>query len=268
MTPVPTDLCSHQCLYCWRVEPRDLGIIPQDPKSVPVDRFDSPDTVIEGMLHSWKRIISGYKSYVDIKRYNEAELPKHVALSLAGEPAMYPYLCELLEKIHSHDLTSFLVTNGTFPETLQRFIDQKIFPTQLYITIPAPNETTYQTTCRPLLSNGWKRIQKSLNLAKSIESRTVARLTLAKGINMISPHEYAKLIMKMEPSFVEVKGVVHVGYAQKRIEKSAMPFFEDILQFTKELNYYLENYDQIGQKKVSLIGILSNGTYPAKITGL
>ena len=31
MTPVPPDLCSHQCLYCWRVEPRDLGIVPQDP---------------------------------------------------------------------------------------------------------------------------------------------------------------------------------------------------------------------------------------------
>jgi len=236
--------------------------------AVPEDLFDPPETVFEGLLWGWKRIISGYKSYVDEQHYQEAENPKHVALSLAGEPTLYPHLGELLNLIHAHGMTSFLVTNGTFPETLQRFIDEGTFPTQLYITIPAPDEATYRKTCRPLIPDGWQRIQKSLELARSLKCRTVARLTLAKGLNMKNPQEFAKLIASMDPSFVEVKGVVHVGFAQKRIKKTAMPFFEEIVRFTKNLHNYLEDYEQIGQKKASLITILSKGTHLPRIPGL
>ena len=268
MTPVPPELCSHQCLYCWRVEPQDLGIVPRNPIAVPENLFDPPEIVLEGLLWCWKRIISGYKSYVDLKRYQEAETPKHVALSLAGEPTLYPHLGELLNLIHAHGMTSFLVTNGTFPERLQRLINKEIFPTQLYITIPAPDEPTYRGTCRPLIRDGWQRLQTSLELVNSLGCRTVARLTLAKGINMKNPQTFAKLIDRMDPSFIEVKGVVHVGFAQKRIEKSAMPFFEDIISFTNELRRYLEDYEQIDQKKASLITILSNGKHPSRIPGL
>jgi len=268
MTPVPPELCSHQCLYCWRVEPQDLGMAPPDLAALPPDLFDPPETVFEGMLWCWKRIISGYKSYVDLNRYSEAEQPQHVAISLAGEPTIYPTLIEFLQLIHEHGMTSFLVTNGTYPETLQRFIDEKTFPTQLYITLPAPDETTYRKTCRPLISDGWQRIQKSLDLANSMNCRTVARLTLAKGLNMKNAHGFANLIEQMNPSFIEVKGVVHVGFAQRRIKKSAMPFFEEILQFTEDINQYLDAYKQIGEKKASLISILSNSTHPSRIPGL
>lgn len=268
MTPVPTDLCSHQCLYCWRVEPHDLGIVPRNPMAVPDDLFDPPEVVFEGLLWCWKRIISGYKSYINIKRYREAENPKHVAISLAGEPTLYPYLGELLNLIHTHRMTSFLVTNGTFPERLQQLIDEETFPTQLYITIPAPDEPTYRRTCRPLIRDGWQRLQQSLELVSSLNCRTVARLTLVKGINMKNPQMFAKLIDHMDPAFIEVKGAVHVGFAQKRIKKTAMPYFEDIITFTNELQRYLGDYKQISQKRASLITILSNGKHPARIPGL
>ncbi|MFX0200106.1 MAG: hypothetical protein ACFFCW_28635 [Candidatus Hodarchaeota archaeon] len=85
---------------------------------------------------------------------------------------------------------------------------------------------------------------------------------------MKNPQMFAKLIDQMDPAFIEVKGAVHVGFAQKRIKKTAMPYFEDIITFTNELQRYLGGYKQISQKRASLISILSNGKHPTRIPGL
>ena len=42
------------------------------------------------------------------------------AISLTGEPTLYPKLPELIKEIHSRGKTSFLVTNGQHPEVLQK----------------------------------------------------------------------------------------------------------------------------------------------------
>ena len=68
--------------------------------------------------------------------------------------------------------------------------------------------------------------------------RKVLRLTLIKGKNMNGEKDakgYAKLIEKANPDFVEVKGYIHVGESQKRLPKSAMPYHEDVVSFSKIL---------------------------------
>ncbi|MFX1511648.1 MAG: radical SAM protein [Promethearchaeota archaeon] len=278
----PNLICDHQCLFCWRIQESDLGIESQykkfDADSSPIEiknqkYFDSPDKVIEGLLWGWRRIISGYGAQVGKsipeERYAEAKDPKHITFSLAGEPFFYPYLPELIAKLKDKDFTVFIVTNGTVPETIQQFIDGNIYPTQLYVTVPAPDKQTYQRTCRPEIKNGWIKILETLDIIGSnYPERTVGRLTVAKNINLTNAKGYATILNHMKPSFIEVKGAVHVGSAQIRLERQTMPYHEDILEFTTELQQHLSNYELVGEKADSLVTILSNNKHPLLIPGL
>lgn len=262
----PTLLCNHQCLFCWRLQEKDLGLKPV--WDADESEFDSPEEVYEGLIWGWKRCISGYKPVVSKEKFEEASNPKHVALSLAGEPTLYPFLTDLLKLLESKGLSTFLVSNGTNPEAFQKMIDTKTSPTQLYITIPAPNEKEYIKTCRPLISDGWERINRSLEIMTKMDGRTVARLTMAKKINMIKPKEYVPLIKKANPSFVEVKGFVPVGFSQYRVTRANMPYIEDIQTFTNQIIEELPDYQQVFEMEESKVVILSNNKHPLIIPNL
>ena len=262
----PTLLCNHQCLFCWRLQEKDLGLKPV--WDVDESEFDSPEEVYEGLKWGWKRCISGYKPVVSKEKFEEASNPKHVALSLAGEPTIYPFLTNLLKLLENKGLSTFLVSNGTNPEVFQKMIDTKIHPTQLYITIPAINKKEYIKTCKPLISDGWERINRSLEIMAKMDGRTVTRLTMAKKINMINPKEYVPLILKANPSFVEVKGFVPVGFSQHRVTRANMPFIEDIQAFTNQIIEELPDYQQVFAMEESKVIILSNNKHPLKIPNL
>ena len=65
---------------------------------------------------------------VTLKKANN---PIHCALSLVGEPIMYPHIGEFLDLLHGRGISSYLVTNATFPDAI------KTLPpvTQLYTSI-------------------------------------------------------------------------------------------------------------------------------------
>ena len=44
---------------------------------------------------------------------------KHCALSLVGEPIMYPDINRFLRLLHQRGISSFLVTNAQFPEEIR-----------------------------------------------------------------------------------------------------------------------------------------------------
>jgi tRNA wybutosine-synthesizing protein 1 len=52
------------------------------------------------------------------ERLHEAYEIRHCALSLVGEPIMYPKINEFLDMLHDRDISSFLVTNAQFPEAI------------------------------------------------------------------------------------------------------------------------------------------------------
>ncbi|MBN1329566.1 MAG: 4-demethylwyosine synthase TYW1 [Candidatus Heimdallarchaeota archaeon] len=262
----PTLLCNHQCLFCWRLQEKDIGEKPI--WEVDESEFDSPEEVYKGLLWGWKRCISGYKPIVSQEKFNEASNPKHVALSLAGEPTLYPFLTELLILLKEKGLSTFLVSNGTNPESFQKMIDKKVTPTQLYITIPAPDKTEYSQVCRPLIQDGWNRILKSLEIMSKMENRTVARLTMAKNINMIRPKDYVPLIEKANPSFIEIKGFVPVGFSQHRVTRKNMPFIEDIKLFADQILEEMSDYKLVFEMEESKVVILSNEKHPLKIPEL
>ncbi|MFX1253015.1 MAG: 4-demethylwyosine synthase TYW1 [Promethearchaeota archaeon] len=269
-TPVRPDLCTHQCIFCWRTQPRDIGM---EPSSIDFSDeelhqlFDTPEEILKGAFWAWKRIISGYKPMVSDEIYQEVLNPQHVALSLAGEPMLYPWLPELFQLIRKKQISSFIVSNATLPERITELLETQSFPTQLYLTLAANNEEMYKEICNPLLTDSWQQIKRSLALLKEFQSRTAIRLTMVDGYNMTDPEKYANLIRIAEPSFVEVKGFVHVGAAQKRLKRENMPRQSKILDFARQLSELLE-YPLIADRRDARFALLSSKKHETKIKSI
>lgn len=205
--------CNHACVFCWRVMPeKSLSF-----KDMPGKRFewDEPGKIAEWLLAEQRKIVSGFGGNPKVRRrlYDEALKPMHAALSLTGEPAMYPHLERLIGEFHGRGMTTFLVTNGTFPERISKW---KTFPTQFYVSMVAPNEGIYRTAIRPKSMGLWKKYLRTLELLPGIgkKTRTVLRMTIARGVNDSDLDGYAAQINIAQPHYVEVKSMVFVGGAR------------------------------------------------------
>ncbi|MCK9440029.1 MAG: 4-demethylwyosine synthase TYW1 [Methanothrix sp.] len=239
----PTLECNHHCLHCWR--PID------DP--VPVKEHMEPAELLDGILLGQQEFLSGYggAKTTDLERLAEAREPKHVALSLMGEPTLYPYLKELIELIRKRGMTTFVVSNATNPEVLA-----DLLPTQLYLSLNAPDEELYRRVCRPAAEH-WQRILESLDIIKQHRCRSVIRMTLVRGLNMERPEDYARLIARAEPDFVEVKSYMHLGRSRDRLTREAMPQHYEILEFARSLGEAL-GYELKADVPLSRVALLSS----------
>ncbi len=253
----PSFCCDQRCLFCWR----DINFTPTK-WDFPVD---DPKTIIDGCIKEQIKYLQGFggNPKTDRKRFAEVKSPLHVAISLISEPTFYPKLPELIKELHKRKITSFLVTNGTNPEMLKKLLNQKIYPTQLYITLPAPNEDIYNKVCNPLIKDNWGNIIKSLKLLKKFKRGTL-RLTLVKDYNMINPEEYSKLIKLSNPKFIELKAYMWVGYSRKRLGIENMPLHSDIKKFSKKIEK-LTDYKTIDEKENSRVVLMMKKDIGRKI---
>ena len=108
--------------------------------------------------------------------------PRHCALSLVGEPIMYPQINTMLKLLDGKGISTFLVTNAQFPECIE-----KLGPcTQLYVSIDAATRDALKAVDRPLFPDFWERFLASIDAlrAKDLMQRTVFRMTLVKAWNM------------------------------------------------------------------------------------
>jgi len=247
MTPA-INQCTHMCLFCWRHQ----GFNEQEFKEL-----DDPKYILDKSIEAQRKLITGFKgdSRCDQKKWKEANVPNMVACSLSGEPTLYPKLGEFFEECHKKDMTTFLVTNGTNPKALEN-LDP--LPKQLYVSIVAPNEHVYKQLCSPLISDGWEKINQTLELLPSLDTRTVIRHTLVNGWNMKDKYvkEYAKLDEKASPLFIEPKGYVFVGYSRKRMSLSNMPSHDSVRDFGDKLAEYL-GYKSTMEKADSRVVLLT-----------
>ncbi|RLG65087.1 4-demethylwyosine synthase TYW1 [archaeon] len=256
MTPAVI-YCTHQCLYCWRVQKGDIGLDWEMPSE-----WDEPEIIVEESIKAQRQILSGYKVHkkVPYEKYLEAIEPKHAAISLSGEPTLYPYLGELIEEFHRKGMSTFLVTNGTQPQRLAEITQ----PSQLYISLSAPDIETYKAICRPLSPKLWNRIMESIELIQSFTCPTVVRITAVKGLNMKKPERYAKIILKGNPTYVEVKAYMYVGLSRQRLKFENMPTHEEVKRFATQLAEEL-SYDIIDESEPSRVVLLSRLKKPIKI---
>ncbi len=246
--------CTQSCLFCWRYQ--GLG-------EMEIEKEDDPEFILQEAIEGQKKLITGYKGDDRCKpeMWKEAQEPNMVAISLSGEPTMYDNLGGFIEACHKRGMTTFLVTNGTLPEALEN-LDP--LPRQLYVTVAAPNEDVYNKLCVPLLKDGWQNLNRTLELLPSLDTRTVIRHTLVDGWNLGWEREYAKLIEKANPLFIEPKGYVFVGYSRERMHNSNMPSQEKVQRFARSICEET-GYEILAEQKASRVVLLGNDRMKMKL---
>jgi tRNA wybutosine-synthesizing protein 1 len=226
--------CWFRCIHCWRLEPEDIGL-DWDETKIPYE--DEPEIIVEQSIEEHKRAVSGYfgREGVSKEKVVEAMNPKHVAISLTGEPTLYSRLGELIKEYHKRGLTTFLVTSGVRPDILASLEEE---PTQLFVSLQAPNEKKHKLINRPIVANSWNLVMETLKMLPGFSSPTVIRMTMIKGFNMSEEdaNEFAKIIEIAQPTYIEVKAYMHVGPSTYRLTKDAMPRHSEIREFAKLLS--------------------------------
>ena len=219
--------CTQQCLFCWRAQSGDLQITWDEMK---LPEWDSPEEIVQGSLKAQNAILSGYKGNPKTNRqkFKEALTPRHVAISLTGEPTLYEPLGELIRTFHNRGFTTFLVSNGTMPRKLAELSEE---PTQLYISVCAPNEEVFRRVCRPQFPGAWAKLNETLDFLPSFRCPTVIRMTLVKGHNMENADGYAELVERANPTYIEAKAYMHVGFSNLRLNYEQMPEHKEVYDF-------------------------------------
>ncbi len=252
--------CTLHCLFCWRAQSGDLDVTWDEMKN---PNKDTPEQIVKGCFKAQERILSGYKGNekANWRKFQEAQRPSQVAISLTGEPTLYSPLGELLEAFHQRGLTTFLVSNGTLPQKLSRLSHE---PTQLYISVCAPNEQVYKQVCRPLFPTAWNKLNETLGLLSSFRCPTVLRMTLVKEHNMNSVDQYAKLVEKANPTYIEAKAYMHIGFSNLRLGFDHMPMHREVKGFAEQLAEKT-GYKVLDDAPESRVVLLSRLEKPIKV---
>jgi tRNA wybutosine-synthesizing protein 1 len=246
--------CTQSCVFCWRTTPEVIGVGWNQTESI--SKADEPDLIVENCIQQHRSLVYGFggNQQVTEKFLKESLNPIHAAISLEGEPTLYPRLSDLISSFYTHGFkTVFLVSNGTSPEALTKL---GVEPSQLYISLCAPNEATYKKTCQPMIPDAWEKIIESLEALNSFSCPTVLRHTLVPKLNMVNVEEYAKLALKANPTYLEPKAAMSVGAARKRFSYQEMARHSEIKNFATELSK-ASGYNIVDEQWQSSIVLLS-----------
>jgi len=227
--------CDNQCLHCWRAIEATQG-------NKMDKNLDEPETIINECIKGRNKLLTGFGGHprLNKQRYTEAQTPTHFAISLIGEPTLYPKLGDLVDSIRKKGMTTFIVSNGLHLDVFKKLEKKKQLPTQLYVSLNASNEKEFNEWHKSKFKDAWKRFNQTLDFLKKITKkghRTVLRMTIVKGKNMDDKHieEFAELIKKSGVLFVEVKSFMSLGYARARLPYETMPSFKEIQVFARKL---------------------------------
>ncbi|XP_031985675.1 S-adenosyl-L-methionine-dependent tRNA 4-demethylwyosine synthase TYW1-like isoform X2 [Corvus moneduloides] len=196
MEATPSLACANKCVFCWRHHTNPVGTEWRW-------KMDQPEVILQEAIENHQNMIKQFKGVSGVKaaRLEEALTVKHCALSLVGEPIMYPQINRFVRLLHQHGISTFLVTNAQFPEEIRRLEPV----TQLYVSVDASTQESLRRIDRPLFKDFWQRFLDSLKALAEKQQRTVYRLTLVKAWNVDELKAYADLITLGKPDFIEVK---------------------------------------------------------------
>lgn len=243
--------CQNKCLHCWR----DLNYT----TNKRITQSDNPKKLIDDCIKEQIKILQGFKGNkkIDENKLNESFQPKHFAISLTGEATLYPKLAEFIKELQKRKISSFLVSNGLLPSKILELKNKNALPTQLYVSLNYPNEKIFRLLSQNKEKTAWKNLNKTLKILFTLhkKTRTVLRITLIKNLNMKNPEQYAKLIKKAQPMFVECKAYMHIGFSQHRLKKENMPLHEEVKEFANKIGKHCK-YKIIDEKKDSRVVLL------------
>lgn len=249
--------CQQNCTFCWRPMEymKNIKISP--------DQVDNPKEIIDNLTKLRIKFLNGYKGNdkVDVKYWEDATIPDHFAISLSGEPTLYPKLNEMVRYLKSLRTTRtiFVVSNGQETKYFENLINDELSqPTQLYISIDAPTEELFKKINCSIYPDGWQKLLNTLKCFSQIKCRRVFRMTQIKGLNDLDSDlgNYNQIIELGKPDIIEVKAYMHLGLSQKRHTKDQMPEFEEVEEFAKKIMKSNGNYEIAGVMEESRIVIL------------
>ncbi|XP_048645838.1 S-adenosyl-L-methionine-dependent tRNA 4-demethylwyosine synthase TYW1-like isoform X7 [Marmota marmota marmota] len=235
MEATPSLACANKCVFCWRHHTNPVGTEWRW-------KMDQPEMILEGAVENHLDMMKQFRGVPGVKaeRFEEGMKVKHCALSLVGEPIMYPEINRFLQLLHQRKISSFLVTNAQFPEEIR-----KLKPvTQLYVSVDASTKDSLRKIDRPLFKDFWTRFLDSLKALAEKQQRTVYRLTLVKSWNVDELQAYAELVSLGSPDFIEVKGVTYCGEsAASSLTMANVPWHEEVVRFVRELVGLIPDYE-------------------------
>ncbi len=247
--------CANRCVFCWR------GY--KAPVSTQWEwEVDDPDFIIEESKKQHSKLLTGYGGHPRLVRtlYEQSKTVRHVALSLTGEPIMYPRFNELVRKFHEQRISTFVVTNAQYPDEIRR-LD---LVTQLYISVDAPTRDLLKHVDKPLFKDYWERFLASLDALREKKFRTAIRLTAIKGVNMQDAEAYAELIKRGNPDFVEVKAYMFIGASRQRLSLANMPSHDEVKAFALQVLSFLPGYELVSEHTPSRVVLLAKKTYQGR----
>ena len=250
MSPA-VNFCDHDCIFCWR-ERNNSGF----------GAVDDPLLMADRSIDAQRSLLTGFggneKTTKDTKskaKLLEAQEPQHFAISLNGEVTYYPRLSEFITDLKKKGLSSFVVSNGQLPDVLARMEP----PTQLYLSLDAPNKKMYAEIDRPMRKDGWERVLASLDVLRDLrareKTRTVIRVTLIKGLNDSHTKEWAELLERANPHFVEIKSYMFIGASRQRLTLDHMPFHEEVKSFADKISRHC-GYVTVDESRPSRVVLL------------
>lgn len=227
METTPSLACANKCVFCWRHHKNPVGRVWRW-------KTDDPAVLVKGSIERHQGMIKELKGLPGLipQRWEEAFTVRHCALSLVGEPIMYPYINEFCKELHARQISSFLVTNAQFPEKIA-----ELDPiTQLYVSVDAATKESLRAVDRPLFKDFWERFLACLGELKRKGQRTVYRLTLVKTYNMADLDAYAELLSIGQPDFIEVKAVTYCGKSDgSDLTMKDVPWHDEVREFCAAL---------------------------------
>jgi len=250
--------CQNRCIYCWR--PMEF----YDALNMEPERVAEPEQVLESLMQERRRLIMGY--YGDDRnsktKLDESLLPSHYAISLSGEPTMYPKLPELIKYLKSLQATKsiFLVTNGQEPQMIKRLADEDALPTQLYLSANASSYDSFMRINQPRYVDSWERWSQTLKMLRDLDTRTVLRATLIRGHNTdcSSTDRFAGMFDAASPHFIEIKSYMHIGRSTNRLDREDMLEMNEVRSFADRIVSRSSKFAAMDESYISRIIVLQN----------
>ena len=250
--------CENRCVYCWR--PMEF----YDSLTMEEEKVAAPEEIFNKLMEERRRLIVGF--YGD-KRYqkqkiDESMIPQHYAISLSGEPTMYPKLPELILFLNKLPQTKsiFLVTNGQEPQMIKSLKDKNALPTQLYLSTNAADFNSFMRINRPRYDDSWERWNTTLEMLQNLKTRTVLRVTLIKDHNDFDDMipEFVKIFEKANVHFIELKSYMHIGRSRNRLERENMLHINEVRNFAEKIISKSDKYEKMDESEISRIVVLRN----------
>ena len=154
MEATPSLACANKFVFCWRHHTNPIG---KEWKW----KMEGPLEIVEGAVEEHRRMVKQMRGAPGVKpeRLDEGMAVRHCALSLVGEPIMYPKINEMCDELHRRGISTFLVTNAQFPEKIIDLVPV----TQLYVSVDAATKESLKEIDRPLFGDlknppqSWRR---------------------------------------------------------------------------------------------------------------